>query len=213
MQVRLDALRLTHARLTAEANSQPLEFPPEEAERRPALVAAETQAYRARESELKATLSVLEQQIRQRESDLRELAARERSTALNLNLSRRKLGMSASLLADGLTAKMDHLQLQSETEKLQGELNSITEAKPRVEAALAEAKGRLSEETLRFRREAREQLSEVEVNLARTMELQAKANDQQSRTEIRSPIVGVVKNMRYNTLASQSWISCPRKIT
>jgi adhesin transport system membrane fusion protein len=200
MQVRLDALRLTHARLTAEANSQPLEFPPEEAERRPALVAAETQAYRARESELKATLSVLEQQIRQRESDLRELAARERSTALNLNLSRRKLGMSASLLADGLTAKMDHLQLQSETEKLQGELNGITEAKPRVEAALAEAKGRLSEETLRFRREAREQLSEVEVNLARTMELQAKANDQQSRTEIRSPIVGVVKNMRYNTL-------------
>jgi adhesin transport system membrane fusion protein len=200
MQVRIDSLRLSHARLTAEANRKPLVFPAEESARRPTLVAAEQQAYQARMSELEATLAVLHHQISQRESELRELAARERSTASNLRLSRRKLGMSASLLADGLIAKMDHLQLQSETELLQGELDSITEAKPRAQAALAEANGRLTEETLRFQREAREQLSEVELNLARTMELQIKADDQQNRTEIRSPIVGVVKNMRYNTL-------------
>lgn len=200
LQVRIDGLTLALARLTAEATDTPLVFPPEVAKRRPQLRMAEEQAYQARRSELEATLSVLREQIRQRESDLRELTVREKATASNLQLSRRKLAMSASLLAEGLTAKMDHLQLQSETEQLQGDLASIQEARPRAESALAESRGRLKEESLRFQREAREQLSDVELNLARNRELQAKATDQQNRTEIRSPIVGIVKNMRYNTL-------------
>lgn len=200
LQVRIDGLKLTHARLTAEANGLPLSFPEDVAKRRPTLRAAEEQAYKARTSELAATITVLDEQVRQRESEMRELATRERSISTNLDLSRRKLAMSASLLSDGLTAKMDHLQLQSETEQLQGELASIQAAKPRVASSLAEAQGRQQEEKLRYQREAREQLSEVELNLARNQELQNKATDQQDRTEIRSPIVGVVKNMRYNTI-------------
>lgn len=200
MRVRLDALRLSQARLQAEASGSDLVFPEEIAARRPSLRAAEVETFEARREELVSTLAVLDQQINQRRSEVRELEARQTAVSNNLRLAREKLRMSASLLVDGLTAKMDHLQLESEVQNLQGELASLKEAVPRASAALAEGEERRREETLRFRREAKEQLSEVALNLARTRELLEKADDQQSRTEIRSPIDGIVKNMRYNTI-------------
>jgi len=200
MQVRLDGLLLTRARLEAEASGQPLALPEEAAKARPQLVIAETETYEARAAELESTIKVLREQINQRQSEIRELEARQAAAAGNLRVAREKLRMSASLLSEGLTARMDHLQLESEVENLQGELASLKEAVPRARAALAEAEERTREETLRFRREAKEQLSEVKLNIARTRELLETATDQQARTEIRSPIDGVVKNMRYNTI-------------
>ncbi|MFA7430039.1 MAG: HlyD family type I secretion periplasmic adaptor subunit [Rhodospirillaceae bacterium] len=200
LQVRIDGLLLTRARLTAEAEGTPLVFPEEEAKRRPDLVRAERETHEARRSELSSSVSVLQQQVNQRSSEVRELEARSRATATNLRLGREKLAMSASLLQEGLTARMDHLQLQAEVEDLQGTLNTLSESIPRAQSALAESEARLAEIGLRFRREAVEQIGETELNLARNQELLGRATDQQLRTEIRSPIDGIVKNMRHNTI-------------
>jgi adhesin transport system membrane fusion protein len=200
LQIRIDGLLLTRARLSAEAENLPLVFPEEEAKRRPELVRAERETYDARRNELTQSVSVLQQQVNQRSSEVRELEARSRATASNLRLAREKLAMSASLLKEGLTARMDHLQLQAEAEDLQGTLNTLAESIPRVQSALAEAEARLAEIALRFRREAVEQIGETELNLARNQELLGRATDQQLRTEIRSPIDGIVKNMRHNTI-------------
>ena len=53
---------------------------------------------------------------------------------------------------------------------------------------------------IRFRREAREETGRVEQGIARLQELLAEATEQGVRAEIKSPIEGVVKNMRYNTI-------------
>ncbi|NKB45105.1 MAG: HlyD family type I secretion periplasmic adaptor subunit [Alphaproteobacteria bacterium] len=108
--------------------------------------------------------------------------------------------MSADLLKDKLQSPMDHLQIESEVESFEGEIAALTEALPRAQAAMDEALERVQELDLRFAREAREQLGETEMGIARTRELLATADDQQTRTTIRSPIVGVVKNMRYTTI-------------
>lgn len=200
MQVRLDGLRLTRARLQSEAEGTVLAFPEAEAQRRPDLVRAEQETYSARITELKTSVAVLREQVNQRGAEVRELEAQSRAAAANLKLAREKLAMSASLLKDGLTARMDHLQLQSEVEALQGSLNSLSESVPRARAALAETEARVDEISQRFRREALEQIGETELNIARTEELLAKATDQQLRTEVRSPIDGIVKNMRHNTI-------------
>lgn len=200
IQVRIDGLRLTRARLEAEAHGTPLTFPEAEAARRPELVKAERASYEARRNELDSTLAVLTAQINQRESEVKELRAREQGALNNLQIIREKLAMSASLLEEGLTAKLDHIQLEAEETALEGELETLRQAIPRAKASLAEARERVQEEKLRFRREALEQLGNVELNLARNLELLAEATDQERRTEIRSPIDGIVKNMRYNTI-------------
>ncbi|MCP5373211.1 MAG: HlyD family type I secretion periplasmic adaptor subunit [Hyphomicrobiales bacterium] len=200
LQVRLDGLLLDRAKLEAEAHDKPLEFPKDVAERRPSQVVAQRQAFDARQRELESSLNVLKEQARQRELDIRELEARERAVNKNLKLAQRRFAMSKSLLADGLTSKMEHLTLEAEVESMEGERQSLAQAVPKARAALAESRQRLAEGRIRFQREAQDELGKTVQSIDRIMELLSQADKQDLRTEIKSPIDGVVKNMRYNTI-------------
>jgi len=200
LQVRLDSETLVLARLRAEANGTPLRFPPEIASRRPVLVESQRQAYEARLSELESSLGVLREQVKQKELEVQELQAQQRAISNNLRLAQERFSLSESLLSEGLTARIEHLELQSEVESLQGELESTNSSIERAQAAISESKERLNEAELRFRREAKEDLGDAEQTVARTNELMIQADQQGVRAEIKSPTDGIVKNMRFNTI-------------
>ncbi len=200
LRVRLDGYRVTKLRLEAEASDKPLEFPPEITERQPALVAAELATYTARRNELESGLSVIERQVSQKEHDVAEARVRLDAAEKNLALAEERLRMSTDLLKDKLQAPMDHIEIQREVSTIRGEMNSLRETLPRTQAAVAETKEKIEEFKLKFSREAREQLNDVELNMARAQELLVGASGQQTRTTIRSPIKGIVKNMRSTTI-------------
>ncbi|MCW8836572.1 MAG: HlyD family type I secretion periplasmic adaptor subunit [Rhodospirillales bacterium] len=200
LQVRMDGSILARARLIAEAAGTEPEFPEDVASRRATFVEAERRAFDARANELKSTLNLLNEQRKQRDLEVQELESKRKSLEKNLKLGRERLKMSSSLLSQGLTPKMEHLQLEAEIEQMEGELQSITSTIPKTKASVAEAEERIREETSRFRREAQENLGQVEQTLARVQELLNQANEQGFRAQIRSPIDGVVKNLRYHTI-------------
>lgn len=202
LQVRIDSERLVKARLEAEATGSELNFPEDVALRRPAIVAAQRQAYEARRRELSSTIQVMREQVKQRELEVEELTARSRAVESNYRLASERLKMSKSLLAEGLTAKMEHLELEAEVENLDGEMKSLRPSLPKVEAAVEEARQRQQETESRFRREAQDQLGKIEENIARVTELLSDATAQGIRAEIKSSINGVVKNMRYNSIGN-----------
>lgn len=111
LQVRLDSMLLTKARLEAEAEGTPLQFDEEVSARRPAIVAAQRQAYEARKRELASTLTVLREQLKQRELEVQELQAKRQAVERNFNLASERLKMSSSLLAEGLTAKLSLIHI------------------------------------------------------------------------------------------------------
>ncbi len=200
LQVRLDGQILVRARYDAEDKGKSLAFPEEPARRRPNLVAAQRRAFNARRNELGSKLRVTRQQINQKEDEVRELESRLHATKKNLALGRERLKMSKSLLAEGLTPKIEHLQLEAEVESLGGELRGLAPSISRARGAVEEAKQRMQEERLRFRREAEDELGKAEQAIARIGALLKEATAQNVRAEIKSPIEGIVKNMRYNTL-------------
>lgn len=200
LQVRLDSDLLTRARLLAEAEGTDLKFPADVAERRPAIVQAQRQAYNARKREFASTLRVFSEQVKQKQLETQELQAKKKSTERNYSLASERLKISRSLLKEGLTSRVDHLQLEAEVQNLEGELKGLEQTIPKTQAAVEEAKQRLEEGETRFRREAREELGKTEQAIARERELLAKATEQGIRANIKSPIDGVVKNMRYNTI-------------
>ncbi len=202
LQVRIDSERLVKARLEAEATGSELNFPEDVAMRRPAIVAAQRQAYEARRRELSSTIQVMREQVKQRVLEVEELTARSRAVESNYRLALERLKMSKSLLAEGLTAKMEHLELEAEVENLDGEMKSLRPSLPKVEAAVEEARQRQQETESRFRREAQDQLGKIEENIARVTELLSDATAQGIRAEIKSSINGVVKNMRYNSIGN-----------
>lgn len=197
---RLDSALLRRARLLAESSGAALALPSDAVSRQSNVADAERQAYAARRRELESTLGVLKQQANQRELEVQELEAKRKSAGNNLGLARERLKMSTSLLEEGLTARMEHLRLQAEVESLEGELQALGPALPRARAAVAEAAQRLKEGELRFQRQARDELGDTEQTIARVQELLAQATDQGVRAEIKSPIDGVVKKLRYNTI-------------
>lgn len=200
IEVRLDGFRLARARHTAEAAGTDLDLPEDVAARRPDLAAGERAAFLARRNEFEKQVSVLREQVEQRRQEIRELEARQGALASSLRLAQEKLALSTRLLKDNLTPKLEHLAQQAEVQSLEGDLAVIAQSIPRARSALSEAEKRVEEETLRLRREAQEGIAEAELNIARTQELLNDATDQELRTEVKSPIDGVVKNMRYSTI-------------
>lgn len=200
LDVKLDALILNRARLRAEATGTPLDLPADVESRRPDFARHEEDAYAARKRELVSSLAVQQEKVRQEEQKLGELQSTRRATQSDLSRTREILSISEGLLEEGLTSRLEHIQILRLVEKLQGELATIAQSIPRAEAGIAEAKERLNELALGPQSEAYDELGRVEIEIARTRELLERADDQVSRTFIRSPIDGVVKNLNYNTV-------------
>jgi len=200
LQVRLDGYMLQRARYQAEALGQPLAFPETEAKRQPAMRQAEENAHEARRREFESTIAKLGDQVRQRQLDIQEFESKRRTSAANLKLMREKLNMSRELVKDSLIPKIEMLGVERDVESLEGELASLDSAIPRARAALSEANEGIREVKLKFSREARDQMGQAENNIARTRELLAQATGQALRAQTQSPIEGVVKNLRFNTI-------------
>ena len=77
--------------------------------------------------------------------------------------------------------------------------NGLT-MKSKARSALAEAEARGRELREKFGSQVRAELGDVEVEIRRIDELLAEATAQSGRTLIRSPIDGIVKNLRINTI-------------
>ena len=198
LQAKLDALRLSRARYEAQARGAELDFP----------------ADAARRTELASTQSGLRNAARQRELEVEEFLSRGRSLLRelenvnkNLNAVQEKYGISADLLEQGLTTRAEHLDLEQdilEFEKeigvLKGDLEVVEVAVPRTRAALEEAQERIREVRLTFQRQANEELTKVDTEIARTREVLSEASEQAGRTVISSPIDGVVKNLLISTI-------------
>jgi len=204
--IKFDQLMLARARLMAEievgkekSDGDPA-FPADVAQRRPGLVAGERDAFRARREELASGLGVLTQQARQAELAVRELKTKRAAAERALASSREEFAMSAALLKDKLTPKVEHLKLKREVERLEDEIKTLDAGIPRAQAGLSEAKARRAEARVRFHRRAVEELGRVELAIAQVRETLSTATDRVRRTEIKSPIDGIVKNLRYNTI-------------
>ncbi len=200
LEVMIAGLELRRARLDAEAYNKPLDLPKTVAPRLADVLASEREAYESRKRQFAADLSVLKSQIQQRVHEVAALQAKMNALTTNLRLGRERLHMSSELAKSDLVSKMDHLELEAQIEDLQGQLNEAKSNLPRAQAALEEARERQREADLKFRRAAIEDLGQVDLEIARNRQKLSRANDQEHRTVIRSPIDGVVKNLRFHTI-------------
>ena len=202
LQVRLDGLYLAKARLTAEAQggeSDP-QFPADIVENRPDMVEAELRSFEARKRDLQSSLSVLDQRSKQRQLEIAELEAHTSSVRRDLALVQQRLEMSANLLKEGLTPKMEHVQIEGEVEKLKGELSVLQQSVPRARSALSEIDAEREREIEQYSRRALEDLVSIETRIAEMKETLTTATDQALRAEIKSPINGIVMDLRTNTI-------------
>ena len=200
IEAAIDGFQLTRMRLEAEAQRREPEFDPAMVARRSDLAESELAIYEARLDELARRTAVTKERIRQRRLEYDELIAHRDALQRDFGLGQERLQMSSELVEEGLTPRMEHVSLQAEISKMEGELDVMKASLPRASAAIKEAEAELAEEREAYTRRAIEELGEVRRRINTLAETLNTASDQDKRTDVRAPIDGVVKTLRFNTI-------------
>lgn len=199
MNARMVALRLAKLRLDAESSGQDPQWPTNLPEQFQSIIEAEQSTYRNRRIEKDNALQALENQVFQSRKRLAESQEKLLALEQSLVLAQKELSVSESLVKDKLVSQLDHFQRQSRVTQLNGEVLSLRQAIAGSESAVQEALARRRQEDGRFRREAANEAGELERRMASLTQELGLAQDQEDRSIIRSPIDGVVKNMKFQS--------------
>jgi adhesin transport system membrane fusion protein len=199
-QAELDALRLTRLRLLAQLNNEQPIFPETLVKLYPDIISAENLAYDSLKRKQVASVKAAQARIEQKKLEISELKAKLSAAYREIGTLKEQFEISTELLDKGLTSKLEHLQLRSSLERLRGDISVLKQTIPKAEKNHQQAIAEKAEMTEKFQNTLSTQLNKTEQMIARITELLSQANDQNLRTEIKSPIDGIVKKMRYNTL-------------
>jgi adhesin transport system membrane fusion protein len=198
----LDGLA-TITRIVAELAGTPADdivFPDELMKSAPELAEAERLNAQIRRQQLDTQLAILHDQAAQKEQERDQLINKVENLEKSLSLAKQQLGIMEPLAKDGIVSKVDLLQTRREVHELNSELEVTRLQLPQVETALQEAKSRVQERDLTFRSEAAAELSKRRLEQASVVEQMKSGKDKVTRTEVRSPLRGTVKEIKLRTI-------------
>ncbi len=194
------ALLAKSARLQAEANNQPLQIPEIVWQERGDLARNEVALFESRAVELESNLSILREQESQTGHELAELRSKKNKIARSYELVRQELVMSEPLADEGAISEVEILRLKRSVNDLRGDLDASRLAIPRLQSAMEEMKDKIGDLEISFRTQARGELNEVEAELSGVEETLRSQQDRVSRTLVRSPVKGEVKQVKVTTI-------------
>lgn len=154
----------------------------------------------SRAASLEQGMQVLAQRVEQRQRELGEASANSTRLGDNLKIAQERLTLMEPLAAKGLVAQTAYLDAQREVGDLNGQIAAVAESVARIEAALKEAQLQVDQATLQFRQDALAELTVALAQLASAQQQLRGAEDRVRRTDIRSPVDGVVNTVEINTI-------------
>ncbi len=188
------------ARLTAESEGGSLEFPPELMAEARQVAVNERKLFNARRADLKSQLGILRKQVDQRDQELTELRGQLRQNRSSLVLLEEELQMTEPLVRSGVVPKINLLRLRREVNDLEGLIKGTLLAQPRAKSAVQEATRRIEERYLNSRSEALRELNAQKAEFAQVEQSILAAKDRVLRTDLRSPVRGIVKQLNISTI-------------
>src|SRR5215212_9106226 len=162
--------------------------------------ADEAQLRQVRESALRSRISALQASAEQRRRDASEAQATINSLQGSLALAQRQVGMLEPLAAKNIVPQTDLLNARREVNDIQGRIAAAREQQGKAMAAVREAQAQSSQANFEFRQSALDERSQVAAKLAVNQQSLLGAQGKLSRTEIRSPVDGVVNDVQVTTI-------------
>ena len=194
------AMALRVERLSAEVEDLPLKIDEELRKAAPSQAANEESLYQSRRQQLRDEIGGLEQQLVQRQQELREYTSKRAQYANSLQLLRQEISMSEPLVAKGAISQVEILRLRRSEVETRGEMDATALAIPRAEAAIKEIQSKIEETRGKFRSEALTQLNEARTDLNKATATGKALDDRVNRTLVTSPVRGVVNKLLVNTI-------------
>ena len=193
-------LAVRAARLRAEANGKTPTFDADLRALYPEVVERELRLYQNRSESLSTNQFVFEQQVAQKQQEIVELTAKLDNLRTSYELAQEELSLTRPAFEQGAVSKVELLQLERQVNQMEGDMKASQLALPRAESSLVEAKTKLLESSAKFREESQEELTKVQATLDKIKEASVSLEDKVLRTQVRSPVKGIVKQLQINTV-------------
>ena len=179
-----------------------LDCPEAIAKTSPQICENENQLLRARRDNFRNKLSVLEERRQQRMKELDEAHANISRLEENLKIAQREEDLIAPMVKRKLVAQTDLIRVQKELTEVTGQLQLAKESIDRIKAAISEASLQVDELGLQLQQEALAEKTEALSELSVIEETIRGASDRVARTDIRSPVDGVINTLDVNTIGA-----------
>ncbi|WP_206617368.1 HlyD family type I secretion periplasmic adaptor subunit [Pseudomonas alkylphenolica] len=194
------AMALRVERLSAEVEDRPLKIDEEIRKAAPSQATNEESLYQSRRQQLQDEIGGLQEQLVQRQQELREFSSKQAQYRNSLQLLRQEIQMSEPLVAQGAISQVEVLRLKRAEVENRGQLDATSLAIPRAESAIKEVERKIDETRGKFRSEALTQLNEARTDLSKAQATGKALDDRVSRTLVTSPVRGIVKQLLVNTV-------------
>jgi membrane fusion protein, adhesin transport system len=153
-----------------------------------------------RAATLRSRKSALNAAVEQRRRDYGEAQATITSLRSSLKLAQDQVGILTPLAAKSIVPQTELMDAQREASEIQGKLAAAQQAASRAQAAISEALAQSSEASLQFRQEALNERSQLAAKMAVNSESLRGAAGRVQRSEIRSPVDGIVNDIQVTTI-------------
>ncbi|EOD5126158.1 HlyD family type I secretion periplasmic adaptor subunit [Vibrio parahaemolyticus] len=177
-----------------------LTFPPVLEETQPQLTQRQKAEYREDLNNLRNQLSVIDQQVEQKQQDLVEIEARVRNLRQSYQYAKKELDITQPLADEGVVPRIELLKLQRQVNDTRREMTSSELKIPVIKSAIKESMLNRIDVALKFRSEQQEKLNNAQDQLSALVESAVGLEDRVNRTVVVSPVTGKIKTLNVNTV-------------
>jgi adhesin transport system membrane fusion protein len=195
----IDALNYRALRLEAEISEQGLKSPENLTIDQAILYQEELRLFESRKTELASAIAILREQRQQHIQAREELNRELQKLAENAALAEQELEITEPLVAKGAVSQVELLRLRMAVNEASGRLETAQLKAPSAESMIQEAEEKILERQQQFKSSAQEELTLVRAELSRLTYSKVALQDRVDRTEVRSPVDGIVNRILVTT--------------
>ena len=188
-------------RLNAEiAGKSKLVFPETFKGADPQVMRDQQAIFRARNELLQAELNVLRSQHSQKQQEIAEMKSRKAQLEEGIGLAKQQRDIAKPLVDQGVYARVDYLALERDISSLQGDIDALRLAIPRIRQAANEASRRIEQRRAEVKTQALDEMNSRRGELKSLQQIMSAGEDRVTRTDVRSPVRGTIKQINLNTI-------------
>ncbi len=200
IEAQMLSLQIRKARLLAETKKEAFKLTDIIRTKAPVLALNEEKLYLSRQQELKISLGIIDDEENETKANLAEIKASINKLVHSRDLIKKEFDIAKKLVAKRAMPEIEKLRLERQYSDIKGNLNTAIQSKKALEARLSGVAKKKEERLGAFHSKALGELNEIETKIIAITERLKSAGDRVNRTELKSPVDGVIKRIALKTV-------------
>lgn len=177
-----------------------LEFTLEMKKKVPNIVQNEISIFQEMQNKTHYQIDILRDQLHQKISLLRELEIKLENLSIEYDLATKNMKIQNNMRVKKVISEEKYLQHLANKQKIFTQLEEVRYTIPSVKSEIKEYKNKIENEKSKIRSELLQEYNEIVFEIQKLQETIKTHRDREMRTDIVSPVYGIVNKLHYHTI-------------